>query len=200
MKFKIIFILIAIYIGSFYQLSFSQQIGETKENNEPNIGLQQVLNNYDTQKQREKEELTAKLNFNLTQAINIWLNLAEKNQEKRLNLRIEQNWEKLPLTIALSQVHYEYFLKGYNYSVTKRDVIKTEALTFPYKGIVTVKEEIYAEQYHHANTSNRADFFYTITTIYTLNFDYQEEAFILTNTDSTITFIKNTAPKEIIKF
>lgn len=200
--FKIIFISAIIYLASFnfLVLSFSQPMDLPKEDLESKINLQQAFNNYEAQKQKEKEELATRLNLNLNQAIDDWISLAEQDKEEKMYSLIEQKWEKLPKTIALSPFHYEYYLKGYQYYVTERNVIKTEALTFPYKAIVTVKEEIYAEQYHHANTSNRTDFFYTITTIYTLNFEYREDNFVLIKTDSTIISLKNTAPKAITKF
>lgn len=200
--FKIIFISAIIYLASFnfLVLSFSQPMDLPKEDNTSKDSLQQAFNNYEVQKQKEREELTARLNLNLSQAIDNWVKSAEQEKEGELYSLIDQKWEKLPKTIALSPFHYEYYLKGYQYYITERNVIKTEALTFPYKAVVTIKEEVYAEQYHHANTSNRTDFFYTITTIYTLNFEYRGDSFVLIKADSVIVSIKNTAPKTITKF
>ncbi|MBU0547816.1 MAG: hypothetical protein KJ710_05830 [Candidatus Omnitrophica bacterium] len=183
----IIICLLFIFPGFFY----AQIPKDPGEANEAKTAIEQALNNYQAQKQNEQDELTAQLNFRLGQATESWLTAAKKNRDNQLGTFIEQNWDKQARTYMITPVRYDYYLRGYKYSVTDSDVIKTDSMTSPYKAIVVINEELYAEKYHHPNISDTKLYYYTVTNIYTLDFAYKDEEFELVSTDSKMAGIVN---------
>ena len=171
----------------------------SKDGNETKTVIEQALKSYETQKQNTQDELTAQLNFRLGQATEAWLSLAEKNRESQLGTFIEQNWDKQARTYMITPVRYDYYLRGYKYSVTDSDVIKTDSMTSPYKAIVVITEAIYAEKYHHPNISDSNLYFYTVTNIYTLDFAYRGDEFVLVNSDTKMASIVNEISSEAKK-
>jgi hypothetical protein len=163
-----------------------------KEGNGTKTIIEQALKSYEKQKQNEQDEIAAQLNFRLGQATENWITSEEKQRDKQLGTFIEQDWDKQPRTaIILPPIRYEYYLRGYKYTVSDSDVIKTDSVTTPYKAIVIVKEELYAEKYHHPNTSDTKLFFYTVTNTYTLDFSYRDGEFYLVNSDNKMDGIVN---------
>jgi hypothetical protein len=163
-----------------------------KEGNGTKTVIEQALKNYEEQKQNEQDEIAAQLNFRLGQATESWITSIEKERDKQLGTFIEQDWDKQPRTaIILPPIRYEYYLRGYKYTVTDSDVIKTDSVTSPYKAIVIVREELYSEKYHHPNTSDTKLFFYTVTNTYTLDFSYRDGEFNLVSSDNKMDGIVN---------
>ena len=180
--------------------SFSQVQNKVEDKNEiAPKSFEQALKNYDAKKQKEQEELALKLNSSLSQATNIWIIALEKDTEGKLNTLLEQSWEKLARFYPISPAHYEYYLRGYKYTLLKSDVTKTDSLTLVYKGVVIVKEELYVEKNHPVNISDVNPYFYTVGSHYNLNFEYKNEKFTLVNSDSKIVSIENNCPDEIKK-
>jgi CHAD domain-containing protein len=200
---KAIIFRIPIIIACFlfilgFEKSVCEEQGKPRDKNDSSgITLEQALKNYDTQKQKDQEELFNKLNSRLIQATENWINTAKKDRADKLNTRFEQNWEKLALSYPVSPVHYEYELRGFKYYVDKSEVVKSDSLTSPYKAMVIVKEELYAEKNHSPNISNASPYFYTVITNYTLNFEHKNEKFILVNSDKEIVSMENKCPDEI---
>ncbi|MFA6357333.1 MAG: hypothetical protein WCY09_01500 [Candidatus Omnitrophota bacterium] len=199
--FKVSFFLLAALFCStiLSKLTLGENNDLPKEKNETGSTIQQALMNYEKQKQNNQEELAAKLNFRLGQVTEEWITLAEKDKESKLNTFIEQNWDKQARTYMITPVRYEYSLKGYSYNVIDINVVKTDSITSPYKGVVTVKEELYAEKYHHPNISDTNLYFYTVTNMYTLNFEYRNETFVLVNSENKMLSIVNEIPGNIRK-
>jgi len=183
----------------FLKFSYGQITDNTKTGGGQKTVIEQALKNYETQKQSEQDELTAQLNFRLGQATELWLTSIKKSRDNELGTFIEQNWDKQARTYMITPVRYDYYLRGYNYSVTDSDVIKTDSMTSPYKGAVVVKEELYAEKYHHPNISDTSLYFYTVTSIYTLDFAYKGGEFVLVNSDNKMSSIVNEIPAQIRK-
>jgi len=196
-KFKIIFILITAFLWmEFFSLASAQENKLSAEaKTQPT--LEQALKNYETVKQQEQEELVKKLNLNLNQLIETWILAAKANQENALGSRLQQSWEKLSLIYPISPAHYEYYLRGYKYHLIESDLVKTNSLIDPYKATVVIKEDLYAEKNHASNISDANPYFYTVSTDYTLDFEYKNEKFTLANSDSKIVSIENKCPDEI---
>lgn len=161
------------------------------------VTFEQALKNHEILKQQEQEELAKKLHFNLSQIIETWMTQTKTNQESALGSRLEQSWEKLSLLYPISPVHYEYYLRGYKYSLIKSDVTKTNSIVDPYKATVIIKEDLYVERNHAPNVSDANLYFYTVSTNYTLNFEYINEKFNLINSDNKVISIENKCPDEI---
>lgn len=196
-----VFIFTAIRPG----ILFAQDASDEPENGkDAKIAIEQALKDYEKEKKEKQDEFTAQLNFQLGQATETWITAMEKEKDGQLGKFIEQDWDKQPRTaIILPPVRYDYYLRGYRYDVTDSDVIKTESITSPYKGVVSVKEELYAEKYHHPNTSDTKLFYYTVTSIYSLDFTYKDGEFILVSSASKmgnmVNSISNQARRQWIK-
>ncbi len=195
----------AIFLITFAGTVLAQDVLDKPENaKDAKVAIEQALKDYEKEKQEKQGELTAQLNFQLGQATETWITAMEKEKDGQLGKFIEQDWDKQPRTaIILPPVRYDYYLRGYRYDVNDSDVIKTESITSPYKGVVAVKEELYAEKYHHPNTSDTKLFYYTVTSIYSLEFAYKDGEFILVNSasrmENMVNSISNQARRQWIK-
>jgi len=188
------FIIAAIMICFLAYLpgvSYGQDPEPSKQLNGEKAVIEQALKSYETQKQNERDELTAQLNFRLGQATENWITATEKYRSGQLGTFIEQNWDKQARTYMITPIHFDYYLRGYEFAVTDSDVIKTDSMTSPYKALVVIKEVLYAEKYHHPNISDTKLSYYTVTNFYTLDFAYKGGEFILVSSDSKMESIIN---------
>lgn len=172
-------------------VSYGQDPEPSKQLNGAKTVIEQALKSYETQKQNEQNELTAQLNFRLGQATENWLTTTEKYRASQLGTFIEQDWDKQARTYMITPIHFDYYLRGYEFAVTDSDVIKTESMTSPYKALVVIKEVLYAEKYHHPNISDTRLSYYTVTNLYTLDFAYKGGEFNLVSSDSKMESIIN---------
>ncbi|MHB8154906.1 MAG: hypothetical protein ACYDFR_02500 [Candidatus Omnitrophota bacterium] len=194
-QFKATFILLVAFLWVF-SIAYAEE-NKPLAKTETGVTFEQALKNHEILKQQEQEELVKKLNFSLSQVIETWMAQAKANQESALGSRLEQSWEKLSLFYPVSPVHYEYYLRGYDYHLVKSDVTKTNSIVDPYKATVTIKEDLYVEKNHAPNVSDANPYFYTVSTNHTLNFEYINEKFNLINSDSKVVSIENKCPDEI---
>jgi len=188
------FIIVAVTIcllSALPEVSFGQKPETPKIDNGAKTVIEQALKNYETQKQSEQKDLTAQLNFYLGQATEAWISSAENSRYNELGTFIEQNWDKQARTYLITPVRFDYYLRGYEYSVTDSNVIKTDSMTSPYKAVVVIKELLYAEKYHHPNISDTKLYYYTVTNFYTLDFAYKDGDFILVSSDTRMEGIVN---------
>lgn len=199
-KFKTAFILTAgLFWSGIFHASYAEE-NKPAVKTETGVVIEEALKNYETYKQKEQDELAKKLNYSLNQIIQNWIASAKTNKENALGSRLEQSWEKLSSLYPVSPVHYEYYLRGYKYSLIKSDVAKTDSIISPYKATVTINEDLYVEKNHSPDISDANPYFYTVTTAYNLNLEYRQDKFVLINSDSKIVGIVNDAPGEIKKF
>ncbi|MDD3345044.1 MAG: hypothetical protein PHO34_01210 [Candidatus Omnitrophica bacterium] len=179
--------------------AFCQENNDTDSTRGAKTAIEQALKNYEAQRQNEQDELTAQLNFRLGQATENWLDSAEKKRDGELGTFIEQDWDKQARTYMITPVRYDYYLRGYKYTVLDSDVIKTDSMTSPYKATVEVKEDLYAEKYHHPNISDSKLYYYTVTSFYTLDFVYKNDEFSLTGENCKMEGIVNEISPEARK-
>ena len=200
MKSKTLITLTAVFL----YLSVSST-GYCKDNNltdkaETGVAFEQALKNYENYKQKEQEELAKKLNFSLGQIAENWIAKAKDAKKELLGSRIAQHWESLALSFPIPPGHYEYYLRGYKYGVVKKDINKTDSIVTPYKAVVIIQEDLYAERNHSPDISDANPYFYTVSIAYNLSLEYRQDKFVLINTDNKIINIENDAPFEIKKF
>ena len=195
---------ITIFITIFFSASalkvFAQDPGKPAQKIDPQAAFEQALKNYELSKQKDQEELIKKLNTNLDQLAQDWINQAKKEKEPLLGTRYEQSWEKLAAKLPISRTHYDYYLRGYKYSVIKNDISKSNSLNYPYNANLIIKEDLYAEKNHSPDISDANPYFYTISTIYNLYLEYRQDKFAIISSNYEITDIKNDAPVEMKKF
>jgi len=192
-KFKIGYLIVAISVLNLYAC-FADDTS-----NGSGAAFEEALKNYESYKQKEQDEVAKKINVTLNQVIEDWVAQAKQNQDNLIGNRLEQNWEKLALYFPISPVYYDYYLRGYRYNVIKDDVVKSDSITSPYKASANIREELYVEKHHSPDISDRNPYFFTVTTVYHLNFEYRQNKLELINTDKKIINIENTAPVEIKK-
>ncbi|MDD5109172.1 MAG: hypothetical protein PHC29_06695 [Candidatus Omnitrophica bacterium] len=197
-KSTIICLIVSILIFN-YGLSSGENNPKETAKNDPGVTFEQALKNYEVFKQKEQDETAKKINIDLNRVTEEWIAQAKENKAKLLGTRLEQNWEKLALYFPISPSHYEYYLRGYKYSVIKNDVVKSDSITSPFKATLSIKEELYVEKNHSPDISDASPYFYTVTTSYNLNFEYKQNKLELTNTDTKIVNIENAAPDQIKK-
>ena len=188
----------------YFLFSVSTSVyGQAQENNDDNAGtikvIEQALKNYDTKKQNEEEAFKVHLNSLLDQAAKDWIANIEKTRYNQLDNVVDQDWDKQPRNAMIMPFNNEYYLRGYKYSVTNSNIIKTESVNPVYKGIVAIKEVLYAEKSHHSNVSDVKQYLYTVTNICTLNFIYMDDKFELINTDISMESKVNEVSNEIRK-
>jgi len=178
--------------------SFCAEQNESGDKNKTSeTELERALNNYDAHKQEKEKELAEKLNFYLGRAIESWIDAAKHDKTSKLNTYLDINWDELELFYTVPPINHEYYLRGYKYSVLKTDITKTDSLSSPYKAVVIIKEELYAEKNHPANISDINPYFYTVVTNYALSLEYKNDSFIIANSDKKIISMDNDCPSEI---
>jgi len=194
---------IAIFIISFLSISalkvFGQDLDKSTQKNDAQTAFEQALVNYEISKQKNQDELIKNLNTNLNQIAENWINQAKKEKEPSLGTRFKQNWEKLASKFPISRTHYDYYLRGYSYSMLKSDISKSDSINYPYNANLIIREDLYVERNHSPDTSNADPYFYTISTVYNLNLEYRQDKFAIINSSYEITDIKNDAPVEMKK-
>ena len=159
--------------------------------------FEQALKNMEAQKAEERKALTLKYKGKLNQVMDSWLAQKQAEKNSQLNQVIDQNWDKLPYEYNFTTLHYDYYLRGFDYSILSSDIKETESLTSPIKAQVVIIEKVYAEKYHTPDLSNVDPYYFTVTTTIILNLEYRQDNFAITGTDSKITSIENNCPPRI---
>ncbi len=184
-------IIIILGLSILPQAFYAQPSDALKETNETKTAVEQALKDFETKKQNEQDELRAQLNFRLGQATENWLSATEEKRKEQLGRVIPQDWDKQARVAMILPVNYEYYLRGYKYSVTDNDIFKTESVVPTYKATVIIIEELYAEKSHHSNVSDIKPYLYTVTNICTLSFIYNNGEFSLLNSDTKMESMVN---------
>lgn len=199
-KFKTTIIcLVLLFLALNYRACLGQGAAKETDKEQMPVAFEQALKNYEAYKQKEQEDTAKKISFNLNRVTEEWIAQAKKEKGNLLGTRIQQNWEKLALYFPISPGHYEYYLRGYNYTLIKNDVSRSDSITSPYRATLIIKEELYVEKNHSSDISDANPYFYTVTTIYNLNFEYRQNKLELINTEKKITDIENSVPEAIKK-
>lgn len=193
-------IFITIFLSSSTIKVFAQDSDKPTQKIDSQAAFEQALKNYELSKQKDQEESIKKLNTNLDQIAQDWINQARQEKEPLLGTRYEQSWEKLAAKFPISRTHYDYYLRGYKYSVVKNDISKSDSINYPYNANLIIREDLYAERNHSPDISDANPYFYTISTIYNLNLEYRQDKFAIISSSHEITDIKNDAPVEMKKF
>jgi len=183
--------------GVFYPLSAAEEPVKTSSAADAGIALEHVLAKLEAKKDEEFKKLVAHLSEQVVETVDKWIVQKSELRRAELNRLVDQNWEKLSLTESISPVHYDYYLKGYNFSKGKSDILKSDSLTVPYKGRALVIEKLYVEKYHSPDISSIDPYFFTVTTQITLNIEFDQLTPVVTSIDYKVVSIENEAPEEI---
>jgi hypothetical protein len=198
-KIAIILLMVCSYRTSIAQdtAKAKEDASKAKDATDQAVLLDKVLKEYETRKQKEHDELSAKLNNALSSQVNAWMDASKKDKDSKKGARLQQSWEKLSSIFKIAPSHFEYYLRGYKYSTVKVEVLRTMSMTTAYKGVANIKEDLYVEKYHSPDISDANPYFFTVTTDYTINYEYKGGKFELVSTESTVTGFVNDVPAEI---
>jgi hypothetical protein len=198
-KLRIIIVFIIVFSSSVLKV-FAQDLDKPTQKINYQTAFEQALKNYERSKEKDQEELIKKLNTNLDQIAQDWINQVRKEKEPLVGTRYEQSWEKLATKFPISKAHYDYYLRGYKYFVIKNDIRKSDSINYPYNANLIIGEDLYVERNHSPDISDANPYFYTISTIYNLYLEYRQDKFTIISSNYEITDIKNDAPVEMKKF
>jgi len=157
----------------------------------------EALKNIEAQKAEERKALIAQHKEKLNKATKAWISQSEAQKKSELNDIIDQNWDRLPKEYNFTMLYYDYYLRGFNYTVSTSEIRETDSLTAPIKAQVIIAEKIYAEKYHAPNVSNVDPYFFTVTTTITLNMEYRQDDFVITSADKKIIATENDCPSDL---
>jgi hypothetical protein len=164
-------------VGFCFAQGEAQRPAQIADPKEIERAIEKAIKSVNDDKAREEKELIANLEGKLQEASQEWISQAREEKESEKNKFINQSWEMLPKYGP--RVHYNYYLKGYDYQAGESDIMKTDSLLVPYKGYLKVTEIIYAQREHPAAASDKTQFLYIATTPIKINFDYKKDKFIL---------------------
>lgn len=148
-------------------------------------------------KAQEEEVMVAGLEGKLKSTIKEWITKMKSEKDPQMHQLISQNWELL--SKFGPRIHYNYYLRGYDYIESEADIVKTDSILGPYKGYSKITEIIYAEREHPVGASDISQFFYTVSTPIKVNFDYKKEGFIFANAERGELSLKQGWPEEMVK-
>ncbi|MDO8662625.1 MAG: hypothetical protein Q7K98_05340 [Candidatus Omnitrophota bacterium] len=197
---KFIFYLFLLSLCCVRDIFGAETSTNSAQASEAGAAFEQALKNVEAQKAEERKALTLKCKTKLAQLIDNWLSEKEAQKKPQLNQVIDQNWEKLPYEYNFTTLHYDYYLRGFDYNILSSEIKETESLTAPIKAQSVIIEKVYAEKYHTPDISNVDPYFFTVTTVITLNLEFRQDNFVIIGVDNKITKIENDCPDRIKRF
>jgi len=176
-----VIVIIAIFSFLPCGVCFSQPLNQTETAESVSIGLEEAIKKIEAQKEREHKKLASDLQAGLDVAVKDWFAEQENRRKKGLNEVVEQQWENL--TEFGPRIHRTYYLRDFSYTLINMDIIKTESVVGAYKAVMNAEEKLFAERYHAPDVSYPEDFYYTVTTPVTVNFEYYNGRFVVSATE-----------------
>lgn len=141
-----------------------------------------AIHHVEGEKTQQRKVVASDLEAQLSIAIRDWLSLQHEKKASELQKLIDQRWETLQESFGDPR-HYNYYLRGFAYVISRKDVLETTSLIAPYKATLQFVEKLYVTRYYPPHISYPEQFRYTVTTPIEVEFEYQGEQFLVTRTD-----------------
>jgi len=141
--------------------------------------FEKAIKAVDAGKLEEEKRTEELLHKRFRIAVEDWVNAARVKRAPDLNKMMDQQWEKL--YDFGPYIHYNYYLRDYEYLEKGSDIIKTDSMLAPYRAYLNVAEKLYVEKYHTPDISYIEDFLYTVTYPIKVNMEYRDDKFIVMN-------------------
>ena len=204
LKRNVLSLMSVFFIFTAGNVAFSEEPPqETTQNKSQGANAQEIQSAFEkamkevNRDKAEKEKAEAdKVNGIFNEVADKWLYNARDTESANLGKFVKQNWERLFKVEYFVRfefnprppepdpfVHYDYYLRDFEFIENARGVVKTDALTSPYKGHIDITEKRYVERYHTPNISYIENFLFTINTPIRVNFEYRDNDFVVTSTD-----------------
>ncbi|MFH1128323.1 MAG: hypothetical protein V1699_02805 [Candidatus Omnitrophota bacterium] len=188
-----LFITLFLFSGK-WSFCFSQEANSSQE---IEVAIEKAIKKVYKDKAQQEEVMVAGLEGKLKSAVREWISKIRGEKDPQMHQLISQSWELL--SKFGPRIHYNYYLRGYDYLESEADIVKTDSILGPYKGYSKITEIIYAEKEHPAGASDISQFFYTVTTPIKVNFDYKKDSFIFVNAERGELSLKQGWPEEMVK-
>ncbi len=192
-----------VFILASSSAAFSQDAGpEAGKDQAPGISAHDMQKAFekaikDVEKEKaEKERLKVEsVKANFRDEAQKWLAAAVEKEAAGLNDFVEQQWEWIQ--DFGPYVHYDYYLKDFEFIENTADIIRTDTLISPYRGYVSLIEKRYVERYHTPDISYIDNFLFTVTTPMKVNFEYRKDRFVFINIEKGKETIENIWPRRV---
>lgn len=143
--------------------------------------FEKALKAVDSGKLEDEKILEELLHKAFRTAVEDWMDTAREKRAPDLNRKMSQKWEML--YEFGPYIHYDYYLRDYEFLEKGSDIIKTDSMTTPYRAYVNVAEKLYVEKYHTPDISYIEDFLYTVTYLVKIDMEYRGDKFIIVKED-----------------
>ena len=196
-----LFIILFLFSGE-WSFCFSQGADQKmalqgNSSQEIESAIEKAIKKVYKDKAQQEEVMIAALEGKLKSAVIEWISKIKGQKDLEMHQLISQSWELL--FKFGPRIHYNYYLRGYDYLESEADIIKTDSILGPYKGYSKITEIIYAQREHPVGASDMSQFFYTVTTPIKVNFDYRKDGFIFVNAERGELSLKQGWPQEMVK-
>ena len=184
---------------TFLLVSFAlaENVKPVQSANSP-ASFEEALKKIEAQRAEEKKALAKKCEEQLNLTLANWISQRKALKKSQINQAIEQDWDRVP-DQYFTNVHNDYYLKGYDYSVLNKEIKETESLTAPIKAQAVILEKIYAEKYHTPDMSDIGPYCFTATYNITLNMEYRQDNFVITSAETKMLSLNNKGYPEELK-
>jgi hypothetical protein len=140
--------------------------------------VKEAMKEMEQEKEKEHAQLVLQLTAKLDATTQDWITALKSSRELELNKFRHEVWQ-LEGTVNYP-VPYDYYLRDFAYTIIKSD-LKEGSLLSGYKGIVDILEKLYVETPHSSDATDVSKFFYTSTRTITLNLEYIQNKFVITD-------------------
>jgi len=177
-SYKIITIFLIICSFSL-KVAFSQ---DRKDNLTPELiqkSVVKAIKEEKKEKERRQLQLESDLRSKCDLVVKNWISRAKDEKSAQLNQYLHKDWDNF--VKVNYPVPYDFYLRGYDYKLSKIDYFKTGSLDAPYQGNAEIIENLYLETYHPANVIDKRQYFHTATSPIKLKLEYRGNNFLVTN-------------------
>jgi len=159
--------------------------------------FKQAMHNFNEESANREAQFSAQLSAQLEGAIKNWIAQESKARNAQMNQLVEQNWEHL--FRYGPYIHYDYFLRVYDFSIHDFDIIKTGSVIAPYRGMLELREVLYVQRNYAKFNSNPRKYCYSVNIPINVRFDYRNGDFVAGMVQKDKLSIEEGWPEEIFE-
>ncbi|MDD5596182.1 MAG: hypothetical protein PHY94_08090 [Candidatus Omnitrophica bacterium] len=177
-SYKIITIFL-IFFSFSLRLAFSQ---DTKDSLTPELiqkSVVKAIKEEEKEKEKQRLQLESELRSKSDLVVKNWISRAKDEKSAQLNQYLHKDWDNF--VKVNYPVPYDFYLRGYDYKLSKIDLFKAGSLDAPYQATAEIIEKLYLETYHPSNVIDKQQYFHTATIPIKIKLEYQGNNFLVTN-------------------
>ncbi|MDD5594724.1 MAG: hypothetical protein PHY94_00565 [Candidatus Omnitrophica bacterium] len=159
--------------------------------------FKKAMHNFNEESANREAQFSAQLSAQLEGAVENWIAQESKVLDAQMNQLVEQNWEHL--FKYGPYIHYDYFLRAYDFSIHEFDIIKTGSVIAPYRGMLELREVLYVERNYAKFNSNPRNYCYSVNIPINVRFDYRNGEFVAGTVERMKQSIEEDWPEEIFE-